>query len=89
MAYGRPVVATAVGGLPDAIDDGVTGLLVPPRDPAALRAALERLLRDSDLRVQLGAAARARASRDLGWPASIAALRVAYDSVSSAPSETV
>ena len=89
MAYGRPVVATAVGGLPDAIDDGVTGLLVPPRDPAALRAALERLLRDSDLRVQLGEAARARASRDLGWPASTAALRAAYDSVSSAPSRTV
>ena len=39
MAYGRPVVAASVGGLPDAIETGVTGLLVPPRDPAALREA--------------------------------------------------
>ena len=44
MAYGRPVVATAVGGLADAIEDGKTGLLVPPRDVDALRRALERLL---------------------------------------------
>ena len=46
MAHGRPVVATAVGGLRDLVVDGETGLLVPPRDPAALRAALERLLGD-------------------------------------------
>ena len=46
MAHGRPVVATAVGGLVDAIEDGVTGLLVPPRDPAALRPAIEALLAD-------------------------------------------
>ena len=39
MAYGRPVVATGVGGLRDAIEDGVTGLVVPPREPAALRGA--------------------------------------------------
>ena len=58
MAHGRPVVATAVGGLVDAVEDGVTGLLVPPRDPAALRAAVERLLADEELRQRLGAAAR-------------------------------
>jgi glycosyltransferase involved in cell wall biosynthesis len=63
MAYGRPVVASAVGGLRDAIEDGVDGLLVPPRDPAALRAALERLLADPALRARLGAAARSRAER--------------------------
>ena len=44
MAHGRPVVASAVGGLVDAVEDGVTGLLVPPREPEALRSALERLL---------------------------------------------
>ena len=60
MAHGRPVVATAVGGLVDAVEDGVTGLLVPPRDAAALRAALERLLGDPELRRSLGAAARER-----------------------------
>ncbi len=48
MAYGRPVVATAVGGLVDASRTAVTGLLVPANDPPALRAALERLLADAE-----------------------------------------
>jgi len=60
MAHGRPVVATGVGGLLDAVEHGVTGLLVPPRDAAALRGALERLLGDAGLRRSLGAAARER-----------------------------
>jgi glycosyltransferase involved in cell wall biosynthesis len=61
MAWGRPVVATAVGGLTDAVEDGVTGLLVPPGDVAALRAAIERLLGDAELRARLGAAGRVQA----------------------------
>jgi glycosyltransferase involved in cell wall biosynthesis len=61
MAAGRPVVASAVGGLPELIADGVQGLLVPPRDPAALAAALARCLDDAALRVRLGAAGRSRA----------------------------
>ena len=65
MAHGRPVVASAVGGLLDLVEDGVTGLLVPPRDPAALRAALERLLGDAALRCRLGEAARERARERL------------------------
>lgn len=73
MAYGRAVVATDVGGLPDAIEDGVTGVLVPPNDPAALRAALERLLGDAELRVRLGAAARERARAAFSWEAATAA----------------
>jgi glycosyltransferase involved in cell wall biosynthesis len=72
MAYGRPVVATAVGGLVDAVDDGVTGLLVPPGDIRALRAALERLLGDAELRTQLGATSRRRAL-EAGSPAAFAA----------------
>jgi glycosyltransferase involved in cell wall biosynthesis len=67
MAHGRPVVASAVGGLLDAIDDDVTGLLVPPRDPAALRAALENLLADAALRRRLGAAAREAARERFSW----------------------
>jgi glycosyltransferase involved in cell wall biosynthesis len=67
MAHGRPVVATNVGGLADAVEDGVTGLLVPPRDPAALRAAVERLLADGELRSRLGAAARKAALERFSW----------------------
>lgn len=78
MAHGRPVVATAVGGLLDAVEDGVTGLLVPPGDVAALRAALERLLADRELRERLGAAARVRACECFGLEAECAALLAAY-----------
>ena len=50
----KPVVATTVGGLPDMVDDGLTGYLVPPRDEHALAAAVVRLLRDPDLRRRFG-----------------------------------
>jgi glycogen(starch) synthase len=67
MAHGRPVVATAVGGLLDLVVPEETGLLVPPRDVPALRAALKRLLADDELRARLGANARRRAEEDLSW----------------------
>lgn len=60
MAAGRPVVATRVGGVPDLVEDGRTGLLVNAGDPAALAAALERIAGDMNLRESLGRAARAR-----------------------------
>jgi glycosyltransferase involved in cell wall biosynthesis len=78
MAHGRPVVASAVGGLLDLVEDGVTGLLVPPGDTAALRAALERLLGDRELRERLGAAGRERARERLGWDATTDALAAVY-----------
>jgi colanic acid/amylovoran biosynthesis glycosyltransferase len=81
MAYGRPVIATAVGGLRDAIEDGVTGLLVPPGDTKALRAALERLLGDEGLRVRLGREGRRRAAEQFGSEAATAALLGAYRAV--------
>ena len=58
MAYGRPVVATAVGGLVDAVEDGVTGVLVPAGDSRGLGDALRRLLADAGERRRLGAAGR-------------------------------
>jgi glycosyltransferase involved in cell wall biosynthesis len=78
MAYGRPVVASAVGGLLDAVVDGVDGVLVPPGDVAELRAALERLLGDAALRAELGRAARARAVAGASPAAFAAAVREAY-----------
>jgi glycosyltransferase involved in cell wall biosynthesis len=79
MAWGRPVVASAVGGLLDAVEDEVTGLRVPPRDVPALRAALERLLGDSELRARLGSAAREKAQRELSFDAATTELLAAYE----------
>jgi len=67
MAYGRPVVASAVGGLLDLVRDGETGLLVPAGDPTALRGALDRVLADRALRERLGAAARAHVAELCAW----------------------
>jgi glycosyltransferase involved in cell wall biosynthesis len=60
MACGKPVVATAVGGIPEVVVHEETGLLVPPRDPPAMAAAIVRLLRDAGLRQQMGEAGLAR-----------------------------
>lgn len=66
MAAGMPIVGTTVGGIPDAIRDGRDGLLVPPRDPGALSAAVERLMGDAGLAAALAASARARAVERYG-----------------------
>ena len=78
MAHARPVVATSVGGLRDLVVDEETGLTVPARDPAALRAALERLLGDRDLRRRLGVAGRERARMHFSWDAVTDATLAAY-----------
>jgi glycosyltransferase involved in cell wall biosynthesis len=83
MAHGRPVVASAVGGLLDAVEHERTGLLVPPGDVQALRMAVERLLADAPLRVRLGAAGRERAGERFSWEASTAATLAAYDAALS------
>jgi glycosyltransferase involved in cell wall biosynthesis len=64
MAMGRPVVTTDVPGCRQTVEDGVTGLLVPREDPAALAAALERLAADPGLRGRLGEAGRRKAERE-------------------------
>ena len=61
MAMGRPVIASRIGGLPDIVIDGETGLLVPPGDGDGLRRAIEGLLDDPALRERMGQAARQRA----------------------------
>ena len=62
MAAGLPIVATRVGGIPDAVAAGRDGILVEPKDPAQLAAALDRLLADPSLRRSMGASARKRAA---------------------------
>jgi glycosyltransferase involved in cell wall biosynthesis len=62
MQAGRPVIASAAGGLADIVIDGETGLLTPPGDPAALAAALRRLLADEGLRQTMGEAGRTRST---------------------------
>ncbi len=63
MASGRPVIATAVGGTPEAVSDGENGLLIPPGDPSALAAAIRSVLSDPVLARRLGSAGRERAFR--------------------------
>ncbi|HXQ87855.1 MAG TPA: glycosyltransferase, partial [Gaiella sp.] len=57
LATGTPVIATAVGGIPEVVRDGENGLLVPPRDIAAIASAIDRLVHDDALRASLAAAA--------------------------------
>jgi glycosyltransferase involved in cell wall biosynthesis len=63
--FAKPVVATTVGGLPDAVEDGRTGYLVPPRDESALADAVVRLLKNPELRHRLGMNAKRKAETEL------------------------
>jgi glycosyltransferase involved in cell wall biosynthesis len=81
MACGRPVVATAVGGLVDTVADGVTGELVPPRDPERLGAVLAALLADPDRRAAYGAAGVARARSRYRWSRVVADTEAVYRQV--------
>ena len=81
MAAGRPVIATAVGGTPEALDDGQEGLLVPPRDAATLARALQRLIDSFELRHRFGEAGRARAERVYGAAGVIGRLEDWYRSL--------
>jgi glycosyltransferase involved in cell wall biosynthesis len=78
MAAGKPVVATDVGGVADAVDDGTTGLLVPPGDHQRLAAALEALLNDSIRARRMGELGRERAQARYSRAAALAALERTY-----------
>jgi len=78
MAAGRPVVATRVGGNPELVIDGETGLLVPPRDPEALAEALLRLVRDPGLARRLGEGARRRVESQFTLAAMVGRLEGLY-----------
>jgi len=69
MACGTAVVASAVGGIPEVVEDGVTGLLVPPKDTQALAAAINALIERPARAADFGASGRARAVAEFSWEA--------------------
>jgi len=79
MARRRPVVASAVGGIPEVITDGVDGLLVPPADPRALADACIRLACSPELRARLGEAGRATVERRFSLDAMVRRIEELYD----------
>jgi glycosyltransferase involved in cell wall biosynthesis len=78
ILLGVPVVATAVGGMPELVDDAVTGRLVPPGDPAALAAALRQVLANETLRAAFAAGARARLEERFSTEKMLARLGAEY-----------
>jgi len=78
MACGTAVVASAVGGIPEVVSDGETGLLVPPDDPGALAGALSALIADPARAAALGRAGRERAVGEFGWQAVAAQTAALY-----------
>jgi glycosyltransferase involved in cell wall biosynthesis len=85
MAAGCPVVATPMGGLPDMVVDGVTGMLVAPGAVDQLAAALVHLAEDAALRTAMGANAAARARREFSADAMVAATAGIYEELLAAP----
>jgi len=67
MACGLPVVSTSGGALPEVVEDGVTGILVPPADARALAEAMDNLMRDAQLRRRMGKAGRQRILEKFSW----------------------
>ncbi|MFI6226778.1 glycosyltransferase [Micromonospora echinospora] len=88
MACGVPVVGTAVGGIVDTVVDGVTGDLVPPRDPDALGTAVRRLLADRQRRFAYATAALDRARHRYSWSRTAAHLAEVYAAVTAARRST-
>ncbi|HVN32754.1 MAG TPA: glycosyltransferase family 4 protein [Thermoanaerobaculaceae bacterium] len=78
MALGKPVVATAVAGNPELVEDGVSGILVPPRDVPMLTAAVSRYLRDPEFAGRLAAAGQERVRQNFSTDARIARLEALY-----------
>jgi alpha-maltose-1-phosphate synthase len=78
MACGTAVVASRVGGIPEVVADGETGLLVPPADPPALAGAINALLEDEGRAEQMGRLGRARAETEFGWPSVAAQTAALY-----------
>jgi glycosyltransferase involved in cell wall biosynthesis len=85
MASGLPVVASGISGIPLAVEEGRTGLLVPERDPAALAGALRKLLADRELARGMGERGRRKAEAELTWDAVASRYREGYVAALSMP----
>ena len=83
MSYGIPAIASRVGGIPDIIEDGVSGLLVPPADPQALAGAIERLARDPAYARRLADAGRERLRTHFSWDVITAKWEAVYRTASA------
>jgi glycosyltransferase involved in cell wall biosynthesis len=81
MLHGLPIVASAVGGPAEILDDEHTGLLFPPMDVGRLSRQLIRLVHNADLRQQLGMAAAAELRSTWLWPQTVEAMRHVYEEV--------
>jgi glycosyltransferase involved in cell wall biosynthesis len=81
MAAGRPAVCTAVGGIPEMIDEGRTGYVVPPRDPEALADRISLVLSDPHLADQMGRAARARVESMFSLTVSVSEAERAFEEI--------
>jgi glycosyltransferase involved in cell wall biosynthesis len=85
-AYGVPVIGCRAGGVPDVIDDGQDGLLVPYGDPASLASSIQTLLADPDRRRAMGQGGRAKVQARYTWDRIYRGLRAVYEELASTPS---
>ena len=81
MACGAPLVATTAGAFPEVVEQGVSGLLVPPGDAGALAGAIQRVLDDSELQERLGRAARQRIVEHFSWRETAVQTMALYEDV--------
>jgi len=84
MGAGVPIVATAVGGIPEQVTDGANGYLVEPRDPAALAGGIGRVLGDPENAARLGRAGRGRALREFSVEAMTDKIETVYEAALAA-----
>jgi glycosyltransferase involved in cell wall biosynthesis len=86
-AFGRPVIATNVGGLPEAVDDGRSGLLVPPQNPSALAAAMIKFIDDPQMAADMGAYARHLSETRYSWRPIAAKIMAVYRELARQPQQ--
>lgn len=85
MAMGKPVIASRVGGVPEIVMHGETGILVPPKDSAAIQQALEQLIHDQEKRKQMGIEGRKRVEQHFSLEKTVRSTEHAYEKILTTP----